>query len=147
VEASTGNSDRALRETGESSIEVGRAASLLADPPGGDGRCTNCRSDRPEIAVKDGDPFCSNECARTRHDQLQQSAAESAAIRTTARPGSNTAPAGSSASRRSPGRSITLRGRPGPAQALFGHGREHLVHLFVRPPAERCETRDAGETR
>jgi hypothetical protein len=52
-------------------LRLGERPSLLADPPQrGDGRCVNCRGSRPEIAVKNGDPFCSTGCACTWHDQL-----------------------------------------------------------------------------
>jgi hypothetical protein len=55
-------------------LRLSEQPSLRADPPRrADGRCVNCRRDRPVIAVKDGDPFCSNECARTWHDQLAAS--------------------------------------------------------------------------
>lgn len=44
---------------------------LRADPPERrDGRCVNCRGSRPEVAAKNGDPFCSTLCARAWHDQL-----------------------------------------------------------------------------
>lgn len=29
-----------------------------------DGLCYVCKEERPEAAVKDGDPFCSNECCK-----------------------------------------------------------------------------------
>jgi hypothetical protein len=35
-----------------------------------DGRCSGCGGERPEVAVKNGDPFCSTGCARGWHDQL-----------------------------------------------------------------------------
>jgi hypothetical protein len=55
----------------EARLRLGERPSLLADPPRrGDGRCVNCRRGRSEIAVKDGDPFCSTECAHTWHDPL-----------------------------------------------------------------------------
>ena len=55
-------------------LRLAEPPSLLADPPRrGDRRCVNCRSCLPEIAVKNGDPFCSTECARTWHDQLAAS--------------------------------------------------------------------------
>jgi hypothetical protein len=43
---------------------------LRTDPPDRkDGRCVQCRGERPEIAVKNGDPFCSTACARDWHDR------------------------------------------------------------------------------
>jgi hypothetical protein len=58
----------------EARLRLGERLSLPADPPQrGDGRCVNCRSRRPGIAVKNGDPFCSTGCARTWHDQLADS--------------------------------------------------------------------------
>jgi hypothetical protein len=58
----------------EARLRLGERLSLPADPPQrGDGRCVNCRSSRPGIAVKNGDPFCSTGCERTWHDQLADS--------------------------------------------------------------------------
>lgn len=34
------------------------------------GRCTCCGSERPEVAAKNGDPFCSTACARGWHGQV-----------------------------------------------------------------------------
>jgi len=35
------------------------------DPePRRDGKCVVCRGERPERAIKEGDPFCKTECAR-----------------------------------------------------------------------------------
>lgn len=48
--------------------------SIRADPRGRrDGRCVSCRSSRSEVAVKNGDPFCSTACARDWHRQLAAS--------------------------------------------------------------------------
>jgi hypothetical protein len=45
--------------------------SIRADPPPRrDGHCPCCGSERPDVAVKNGDPFCSTGCARGWHDQL-----------------------------------------------------------------------------
>jgi hypothetical protein len=42
---------------------------VRTDPPDRkDGRCVQCRGERPEIAVKNQDPFCSTACARDWHD-------------------------------------------------------------------------------
>ena len=38
-----------------------------------DGRCSSCGNERPEVAVKNGDPFCSTGCARGWHNQLASS--------------------------------------------------------------------------
>ena len=47
---------------------------IRTDPPQRkDGRCTECGEDRPDVAVKNGDPFCSSVCARIWHDQLVDS--------------------------------------------------------------------------
>jgi hypothetical protein len=55
-------------------LRLGEPPSLPADPPQrGDRRCVNCRGSRPELAVKNGDPFCSTGCARTWYDQLAAS--------------------------------------------------------------------------
>jgi hypothetical protein len=55
-------------------MRLGDQPSLRADPPHRrDGRCVNCHTSRPEIAVKNGDPFCSTHCARIWHDQIAES--------------------------------------------------------------------------
>jgi hypothetical protein len=55
----------------ETRMRLGEHASLSVDPPQRrDGRCASCRDSRPEIAVRNGDPFCSTRCARFWHDQL-----------------------------------------------------------------------------
>jgi hypothetical protein len=47
---------------------------IRSDPPDrDDGRCVNCRGERPEIAVRNHDPFCSTVCARGWHDQTADS--------------------------------------------------------------------------
>lgn len=44
---------------------------IRADPsPRRDGRCPCCGSERPDVAVENGDSFCSTGCARGWHDQL-----------------------------------------------------------------------------
>ena len=50
---------------------LGHQRPIRADPsPRRDGRCPCCGSERPDVAVKNGDPFCSTGCARGWHDQL-----------------------------------------------------------------------------
>jgi hypothetical protein len=50
---------------------LGNQRPIRADPSGRrDGRCSCCGGERPEVAVKNGDPFCSTGCARRWHDQL-----------------------------------------------------------------------------
>jgi hypothetical protein len=54
----------------ETRLRLGGQGSFQSDPPlRRDGCCANCRSSRPEVAVKNGDPFCSTGCARTWHSQ------------------------------------------------------------------------------
>jgi hypothetical protein len=51
---------------------LGEQPSMQADPPqGADGRCAECGAPRPEVAIKNADPFCSTPCARSWHDQLE----------------------------------------------------------------------------
>jgi hypothetical protein len=53
-------------------LRLGEHPWIRADPPDRkDGRCAHCRGERPEVAVKNGDPFCSTACARGWHDQLE----------------------------------------------------------------------------
>src|SRR5262249_52494882 len=55
-------------------MRLGEQPSVRNDPPQRrDGYCVNCGSSRPEIAIKNGDPFCSTQCARDWHDQLVDS--------------------------------------------------------------------------
>ena len=42
-------------------------ASQKHDPAAGE-RCAVCPKKLPPIALREGDPFCSNECARKFHD-------------------------------------------------------------------------------
>jgi hypothetical protein len=58
----------------ETRVRLGGQRSLRADPAQRrDGCCANCRGDRPEVAVKNGDPFCSTGCARAWHEHTADS--------------------------------------------------------------------------
>jgi hypothetical protein len=46
---------------------------MKANPPvRPDGRCVCCGGERPEVALRSSDPFCSSKCARGWHDQLDE---------------------------------------------------------------------------
>jgi hypothetical protein len=54
-----------------STMATNNGRSIRADPSRRrDGRCSGCGGERPEVAVKNGDPFCSTSCARGWHNQL-----------------------------------------------------------------------------
>jgi hypothetical protein len=60
-------------------MRLNEQPALPADPPQRkDGRCVSCRGSRPEVAVKNGDPFCSTSCARAWHGQIEDSPSTSA---------------------------------------------------------------------
>jgi len=58
----------------ETRQRIGGQPALPDNPPQRrDGSCVSCGGDRSEIAVKNGDPFCSTGCAKDWHGQLADS--------------------------------------------------------------------------
>jgi len=62
--------DRLTTLAEQTRLRLGQQPQIGIDPSRRkDGRCAQCRGERPEVAVKNQDPFCSTTCARDWHDQ------------------------------------------------------------------------------